>query len=86
MEKLLDWMKDFEMVEIDAGDIVLCDMCNKDWTNSDVSGGFLFQSKAVCPDCQDELLVSIAKHGEERFVRSTCPKDMSFYDYVMEMR
>lgn len=81
-----DWMKDCKVTIIDGGDFVLCDMCNKDWTNSEVSGGFLFQSKAVCPDCEDKIMASIEKYKEQRFIKSTCPEGTSFYDYVMAMR
>jgi len=33
--------------EIDFGNVVLCDLCNKDYSNSDEHGGFLFGNSAV---------------------------------------
>lgn len=69
-----------------AGDSVVCDFCSADWTDSNVSGGFLFQSKAVCPQCALRTLPSIQAYGEERFIREWCPKDMSFSDWVRRMR
>ena len=36
---------------INLGDIVICDSCNKDYTDDPRSGGIQFQSKAICPEC-----------------------------------
>ena len=32
-------------------DEVVCDFCNKDYTNSDRVGGYVIPGWAVCPDC-----------------------------------
>jgi hypothetical protein len=53
---------------IDIGDTVLCDLCNADFTNSDAQGGFLCQSKGVCPNCADRFEASLKKYGEERYI------------------
>ena len=79
-------MENLNVIVFDGGDFVICDMCGKDWTNSNVQGGFLFQSKAVCPDCQPKLMINIEKYNEQEFIKSICPKNQSFYDYVMSMR
>jgi NAD-dependent SIR2 family protein deacetylase len=86
MNRKDDWMKNFKVITIDGGDTVLCDMCNQDWTNSEVSGGFLFLSKAICPDCEEGMRKNIIKYNEEHFIRGTCPENMSFYDWIMSMR
>lgn len=72
--------------EFPVGDEVLCDFCCKDWTDSNVSGGFLFQSKAVCPQCALRTLPSIQAYGEEGFIREHCPPDLSFADWVRKLR
>lgn len=71
---------------IEVGDEVACDFCGKDWTDSNVSGGFLFDSKAVCPECAPRSLESIKGYHEERFIRGYCPPDLSFADWVRRLR
>lgn len=71
---------------VDIGQIVVCDFCDKDWTDSGVSGGILFQSKAVCPDCTPRILKSVRDHGEEEFIRGTCPPGQAFADYIRALR
>ena len=70
-------------IVIDPGNGVICDWsCNGDWTDSDVSGGIQFGSKAVCPDCAPELEASARKNGEAQYIRGRCPEGMSFADWV----
>ena len=69
---------------IDPGNNVICDYCNEDFTDSPLEGGILFQSKAICPRCSPEAEKSIARYGEERFIRGRCPKGMSFADWVRD--
>lgn len=71
---------------IELGDHVECDFCSKDWTESDVHGGFLFESKAVCPDCAPKVLASVRQHNEMNFIREYCPRDLSFADWVRRLR
>ena len=66
------------------GKVVLCDLCNKDYTNSKKSGGFLFSSKAVCPSCSDGFLKNVKKYKEEMHIKEYCPKGKSFADWVNE--
>jgi hypothetical protein len=65
---------------------VVCDACEKDWTSSEVSGGFLFGAYAYCPDCAEKGLKQVKEYGEEKYLKGFCPKDMSFADFVCEMR
>lgn len=72
------------MIEIDAGQSVICDLCGEDKTESKVSGGFLFQSKAVCPDCAPNYEASAKRYSELHFIRARCPEGKSFADWVRE--
>lgn len=67
------------------GATVLCDLCNKDYTKSDAKGGFLFCSKAVCPECTPRMLKDIEVYGEEDYIRAICPDDMPFGKWVHEV-
>ena len=77
-------MKFDEVITIDPGHHVVCDICNEDFTDSDVSGGFLFGSNAVCPNCADAFLEDVRKYNEEWAIRGRCPPDKSFADWVRE--
>ena len=67
---------------MDAGDNVICDICNKNWTRSDVSGGFIFSSTGYCPDCAEDGLKRIKKYNEEKYIKGFCPPDMSHADWI----
>lgn len=75
-----------ETIIVDIGNRVVCDLCNADYTNSDESGGFIFQSKAVCPECETPFLETIIGYQETNFIRSRCPRGVSFKDYILNMR
>lgn len=62
---------------IDIGNVVLCDICNEDWTNREESGGVLLGNNAVCPDCSKKDFV-----GEKPNKR--CPPFMSFANWVRQ--
>lgn len=76
----------FEVIEIDAGDTVLCDICNRDYSNSDEKGGLVFSGKAVCPVCEKVVRASICKHNETEFIRAECRPDQTFREFVLEYR
>jgi hypothetical protein len=69
---------------IDIGDLVVCDLCSVDWTTSKEVGGFIFQSKAVCPTCAIEFMASVIKHHEVRYLQALCPAGQPFADFVRE--
>lgn len=71
---------------IDVGETVVCDMCNANYTDSNRSGGFIFGSKAVCPECAPEMQANIEKHNEEKHIKAYCPLGMSFKDFILEWR
>lgn len=65
---------------------VVCDGCNKNWSDLTESGGILFGSKAYCPDCMPGLEQSIQEHGEDRFIKDRCPVGVSYADWVRGIR
>ena len=77
---------DFETIFIDPGDVVLCDYCNGDFTNSDVIGGLLVGSDAVCPRCQPKTLARLKLYHEEQHIQGFCPENMSFANWVRSIR
>jgi len=81
-----DFTKDFKIIHLNAGDNVVCDLCNKDYKNDPAEGGYIFMSNAVCPDCADEFWKGIQKYKEERYVKAWCPTDCSFYNFVLKYR
>jgi len=64
------------------GDTVICDLCNEDYTTSDVSGGIYFSGKAVCPSCTPNFEKIIKDCKEEEYIKDRCPKDVSYADWV----
>jgi hypothetical protein len=71
---------------VDIGDIVCCDICGADYTDSDRVGGFQFESKAVCPECEPDYLKDVAKYGEERYIRAKAQPGETFRHFVLRLR
>jgi hypothetical protein len=71
---------------IDLGDLVVCDGCTQDHTNSEAKGGMIFGSHAYCPVCTDLMMQSVRRHNEQRFIKATCPPEMLFGDFVRRYR
>lgn len=65
---------------IDIGNMVVCDYCNTDYTESELSGGCLLGSSAVCPECIEDLY----RGGDEPDL--LCPEGMSFKEFVQRIR
>ena len=72
--------------KVPLGDLVVCDVCNQNYTGSTESGGFIFGSYGYCPMCAEEGLANIRKYNEEQFIRARCPEGVSFADFVREYR
>lgn len=72
------------IIKVDPGNIVLCDSCNEDYTESEESGGILFRSYAYCPKCAKRAEKSAKKYGEEHYIRARCPSNKSFANWVRE--
>lgn len=71
---------------IDIGNVVLCDICNRDYTNSDAKGGFLFESKAICPECAPEFEAGVKKYHEEKYIRDRVRPDETFAQACLRWR
>jgi hypothetical protein len=71
---------------IPVGETVVCDDCNGDYTNRADSGGFIFQSNAICPTCAPRWRKLIALYGETHHVRAVCPEGVTFAAFVRAWR
>lgn len=71
---------------IDVGEHVECDLCSKSFDGLPDSGGFLFGSKGVCPDCAPRFEADIKRFGEESYIKARCPVGMSFRDWILRLR
>ncbi len=71
---------------IDIGNHVECDMCCKDFTESEEGGGFIFGSKAVGPCCAAKIERDAREYGEEKYIKGRCIPDMSFAAWVLALR
>lgn len=80
-------LKDFTVIKIDPGNVVLCDICNRDYTNDTTSiGGMLFTGHAICPVCLDEFMIGVRKYKEERFIKKVAMPNETFRDFVYRIR
>jgi hypothetical protein len=68
------------------GDIVLCDLCNEDYTSSDEEGGFVFGSKGVCPTCAPRMMSNIEKYKETQYIKARPNTGESFADFIRRFR
>jgi hypothetical protein len=71
---------------VPVGRTVVCDLCDADCTDSAVSGGFIFESKGVCPACAPRFLATIRKYNEESFIKARCPEGKPFADFIRDYR
>lgn len=71
---------------IDVGTQVICDVCGRDWSFENKSGGFLFGSYVYCPDCAEKGLKDIKKYHEEWNIKAFCPPNLSFWNWVVKLR
>ena len=70
----------------DIGDTVVCDICNVDYTDSGAVGGFLLQSKGICPGCAPRMDADLKKYGEEQYVRARANEGETFRAFILRMR
>lgn len=71
---------------LEPGNLVFCDGCGEDFTDSPAKGGILFQSKALCPACAPKWERDAKRFGEDQFIRARCPEGLSFADWVRTLR
>lgn len=66
----------------DHREVVICDTCNTDYTDSTESGGLITESRgyAFCPRCVREGRVETAPTG------LLCPPHLSFYEFIKRNR
>jgi uncharacterized CHY-type Zn-finger protein len=69
-------------ITVNPGSVVICDDCSEDYTHSQVSGGLLFGSYAICPECEQKWVDGAKEHNELHAIRGYCPEGMSFADWV----
>ena len=74
-----------KILTIEPGTYVCCDMCSRDFTNSDETGGILFESKGVGPCCSARIEKSALKYNEAQHIRARCPINMSFAHWIREV-
>jgi hypothetical protein len=76
------------VMDTDSGGmpVVICDLCNKDWTGSETSGGGVFSSTGVCPDCEPNFLEGFNKYVDERKYWVPCPPHISHYEFIVRFR
>ncbi len=72
------------IIELDESR-VLCDLCGKDWTDSDVSGGFMFAGKSCCPECAPGMEDRVNKEKEEHLITARCPESLSHADWITKV-
>ncbi len=56
---------------------VICDQCNKDYTESNESGGMIWMNRAICRQCLRNIPGSV---NSEKYL--FCPPYLSFRDFV----
>ena len=64
-------------------EVVLCDTCNRDYSDSSESGGFLTESRswAICPKCINTKPAYTPAPSD-----MLCPAGMSFYNFIVMNR
>lgn len=73
-----------EIIDIDLGDEVFCDVCNAEYTDSKESGGFMFGTYCYCPVCAKKAEAHIRSCNEGHLIRARCPEGASFADWVRQ--
>jgi hypothetical protein len=74
------------ITRIELGDMVVCDLCNTDFSNSDKQGGFLIPGWGICPDCAARFREELKRNGEEHLIQAECPSGMSHKDWILSIR
>lgn len=68
--------------KFEFGNVVLCDFCAQDYTNSTEEGGLLFGSYATCPQCAPKIEADAAKYNETKHITRRANPGQSFADFV----
>jgi hypothetical protein len=70
----------------DIGNSVVCEFCGQDYTNSDEKGGFIFESKGVCPRCAPSFMSKVIGYNEQSFIRGSALPGEQFRDFILRSR
>ena len=81
-----DFFDEAFVINLDVGDDVLCDHCGRDYSDSEECGGILFETRAICPKCEDEWIASAKRFGETSCIKAKCPEGVTFADWVRSIR
>jgi hydrogenase maturation factor HypF (carbamoyltransferase family) len=77
---------EFEVIKLEPGKHVNCDMCNEEYMDSEEKGGFMFCSNAVCPKCAPRIEESAKKYNEDHLIHIRAKPDETFRDFVYRIR
>jgi hypothetical protein len=69
-----------------ADGTVICDLCDKEYTNSQRRGGFVMATYAVCPDCAPEIERGAINNNELNLITNRPVRGQSFADFCREIR
>jgi hypothetical protein len=72
--------------EYDVTNIIVCDFCSADHSDTSTQGGLLFMSKGICPACVPKLEEDVKKYGEEHFIRARALPGETFKDFIIRIR
>lgn len=71
---------------VDIGNIVVCDGCSEDYTDSDEVGGIYFCGKAYCPKCSGRVMDDAERFNETRYITGRAMPGESFRAFVLRLR
>lgn len=74
-----------EYIILNKENYIICDSCSVDYTNSDLTGGVLFNKSAYCPNCSSRIIASAKKYGEEKYLIYPDANE-TFREFVYKMR
>lgn len=78
-DRVLELEMEMKMINIDFGNVIICDVCNEDYTNSNEHGGILWGNWAICPKCVHKFPT------KNRAIKARCPAHLSFRDWVLTL-
>jgi len=68
----------------DFGDMVVCDWCDEDYTDSSDVGGLQFHSTACCPKCVPKVEELAKIDDEEHFILRRASEGQEFRRFVID--
>jgi len=85
-DKMREILPNLQVITIDPGKHVICDLCNEEYMDSDAKGGILFCSNACCPKCAPRIEESAVKYNEEKYILMRAKPEETFRDFVYRIR